>query len=141
MSEYAPYTGFGDDPSTSIKFTILMPNDTLPHWSGGPRLSVREIPGSNRVNVRSTGREPYQVTFDLAVARVEDLNALDAAQGTVAALRYPWGLTKPVGGHYEQILNRAYLTIPGVRLMRIEDERIDPDGYTELRATFLREAP
>lgn len=141
MSDYAPFTGFGDDPATSIKFTILLPADTLPDWTGGPRLTVKRIPGGNRVNVRNTGRNPYQISLRLALPTLADMEALDAAQGTTGTLRYVWGLTKSIGGSFEHLGDgRDYVAIPGVRLMELADAVIEPETY-EVTATFLKAAP
>lgn len=140
MSRFAPFTGFGDDPSTSIKFRIL-PGDAMPDWQGGPRLNIRKIPGGKRVNIRNTGGDPYTVSIRLAFDCRSDFDRMDAAQGTQAALRYSWGETRRAGGHYEDIQGRAYLTIPGVWLMGLEDPRRLPDGTVKVTASFLREAP
>jgi hypothetical protein len=140
MSDFAPFTGFGDDPSTSIKFTVVRPDGVLPDWSGGPGLRQKTIPGSTRVNIRRMGRQPYTVSFRLLFDTTAAFEAMDAAQGDVATLRYAWGITKTVGGHHEQILHRGYLAIPGVRLLQLVDEQIEPDGQCEATATFLKPA-
>jgi hypothetical protein len=137
MCIYAPFTGFGDDPNTSVKFTIMLPGETMPDWSGGPRLRQKKIPGSSRVNIRNTGRDPYIVTFLLDVDSLEEYEALDRMQGVEATLRYAWGITKPVGGHYESIQNVGYLAIPNVRLMQLSDPVVDVETYST-SATFLK---
>ena len=140
MITYAPYTGFGDDPNTAVKFGIRRSNQyTAPDWSGGPRETVKRIPGSSRVNIRTTGRDPYTVSFRLHFQTHDEFERFNALQGTTATLRYPWGVTKTVGGTYDYRAGVAYLAIPGVRLMSLTDEEIGPE-YAEVTATFMKEA-
>lgn len=134
----APYTGFGNDPEAAISFHIVSETGVFPDWSGGPRLTEKVI--GNRVVVRNMGRNPYRVTFRLELPDRRALAALDAAQGTVATLRYPYGVTRELpGSDHELIGGWAYLVIPGVRLLTIGDDvLIQPDGIVEVSATFLK---
>ena len=136
---WAPFTGFGDDPSTSVKFGILVPDGTQMNWSGGPKLVQRTIPGGHRVNTRRTGRAPYEISLRIFFANTHDLERLDAMQGDVSMLRYAWGLTKPVGGYHAQHDGRAYLVLPETRLLQLSDEIIEVDGTAECTARFQRE--
>lgn len=141
MSRIAPFTGFGSDPSTSLKFDVLSDQGRTPDWTGGPRLIERTIPGSNRVNVRNTGRDPYRITLTLRLDSLTALNALDAMQGTSATLRYAWGVTKPLDGHHEHHAGEDYLAVPNVRLMRLSNVVRRPNGTVTVEAEFIKEAP
>src|SRR5690606_1853348 len=136
MSRIAPFTGFGSDPSTSLKFDVLSDQGRTPAWTGGPRLSERTIPGSNRVNVRHTGRDPYRVTLTLRVGPPADLTAPHAVHSTPATLRYAWGITRPLDGHHEHHAGEDYLAIHNVRLMRLSGVVRRPNGTVTVEAEF-----
>ena len=131
----APYTGFGDDANTSVKFGVLA-RGKVADWTGGnPRISTKRIAGGG-VKYRITGTEPYTITLTLRFERTADLAALEALQGTTATLRYLYGITKPLGGAYEYRNGTAYLAIPGVRLMSVTGTEIYRDGSAVATATF-----
>ena len=140
MNRHAPYTGFGDEPNTAAKFTLLSQGGKAPAWEGGPRLRERKIPGSTRVNVRTTGRDPYVMTAQLRFATIADYEALDAMQGTTSTLRYLYGVTPTLGGRYEYMGGDGYLVLPNVRLMSLTTPVVYRNGSVVASATFSREA-
>lgn len=131
----APYTGYGDDPATSVKFGVLTKGRAT-DWSGGQqRITERRIAGGG-VKYRITGRDPYTITLRLRFETTADLAALEAMQGATATLRYLYGITKPLHGTYEYRQGTAYLAIPGVRLMRVDEQTIYRNGSAVATATF-----
>lgn len=139
----APFTGFGATTNTSVKFGILLPggaNDTLPQWSGGPRLNQFTIRHSSRVVTQTDGRDPYTVTWRLWFDDVESLEALDALQGTRATLWYTERLTKRIGGEVVNLAGHDYLQLTDVLLVRIDprSEVRHVDGSCEATVTFQR---
>src|SRR5690606_11132563 len=140
MSRIAPFTGFGADPSTSLKFDVLSDQGRTPDWTGGPHLIERTITGSNRVNVRNTGSDPYRITLTLRLDSLTALNAMDAMQGTAATLRDAWGVTKPLHGHHEHHAGEDYLDVPNVRLLRLSNVVRRPNGTVTVEAEFITEA-
>lgn len=134
----APFTGFGDDYNTSIKFQIEYPSRGFPHWAGGPKLSQHTIANSDRVVTQYHGRTPWRISLTLWLATIDELEALDGLQGRRHTLRYLWGLSKRVGGAKETILSIDYLTLPGTLLVALTDEVIAVDGVCEVTATFER---
>ena len=131
----APYTGFGDDANTSVKFGVLA-KGRVAEWSGGQqRITTKKIAGGG-VKYRITGRDPYTITLPLRFESTADLAALEALQGTTATLRYLYGITKPLHGTYEYRMGTAYLAIPGVRLLRVEDTEVFRNGACGASATF-----
>lgn len=137
MTRIAPHTGFGDDPETAIRFAIQRESGyRVADWSGGPRLSVKTIGSS--VAIRNMGRDPYRVTWTLRLPDRAQFARLDAAQGTSATLRYPYGVTRDLDGDHERIAGVDYLILPATRLLTIGEPVIQADGQVEVTATFLR---
>lgn len=136
--ELSPFTGFGDDPNTSVKFRLQRSAGRLPDWRGGPRLTQFVVPHSDRTITQHGGRDPWTVTFRLWFATVADLELLDALQGSRATLRYRAGLTKRVGGTVTMLGDVAYLVLPGTLLAVLSDVVVEVDGSCEATATFER---
>lgn len=133
-----PFTGFGDDPHSSIKFGMVHDRGKVSDWSGGPRLRQHKI-ALGGVVTQTTGRDPWVLKATLLLDSVEDLEALDHLQGKRATLRYGWGITKRVGGTKEIILNDTYLTLPGTMLVSVDDTNsYISDGRRKATATFER---
>lgn len=137
----SPFTGFGDDPNTSIKFGWRRTSGQLPDWEGGPKLNTFAIANSDREVTQYGGRTPWSITVRLWFANRDDLDAMDALQGRRATLRYLYGMTKRAGGEPETILGTRYLVLPDTMLMRLE--ALDHDGVAtgprEAMATFRRQ--
>ena len=135
----APFTGFGDNANTSVKFGILA-QGKVPDWSGGgPRITEKKIAGGG-VKRRITGTDPYTVTFDLRFESHDDLAALEALRGTTATLRYLYGITKPLYGTYAYLAGTGYLVLPGVTLLDVRGQTHYRNGTAHATATFSVEA-
>lgn len=140
MSDFAPFTGFGNDTNSSVKFGILFDGNTLPNWTGGPRISQWAVANSDRTITQVNGRDPWTITLSLEFERVADLELLDGLQGQRATLRYIAGITKTVGGTVETLQGTRYLTLPDTLLLGITNDVIEVDGTCTCDATFQRSA-
>jgi hypothetical protein len=138
INDYAPFTGFGDDYSASVKFAILHPDEMFPQWSSAHRSSKHAIPGSNVTVTQYHGRAPWSVTLRLYFASIDELEALDQLVGRKATLRYMWGISKTVGGYKWPIEGQNYLVLPGTILDSMSDERYEIDGPAEATVRFER---
>lgn len=134
----APFTGFGDDTNTSVKFGILAPDGRVPNWSGGPRLRQHAIANSDRTVTQQTGRDPWRVTFRVEFATIAELELMDDLQGTRATLRYQHGFTKRTGGTVTNLAGINYLVLPDTLLERVDNELYEVDGHCEADLTFSR---
>jgi hypothetical protein len=136
----APFTGFGDDANSSIKFGIdVTGQDTVPNWTGGePDLTTHRVRNSSDVITQLHGREPRTLTLRLWFASLDDLEALEGVQGAQATLRYLWGITSRAGGTKETRGAHSYLVLPETLLARVTDQRTYIGGTAEAVATFQR---
>jgi len=136
----SPFTGYGDDPNTSVKFGLRRINGAMPDWQGGPKLTFHAIVNSDREVSQYHGRTPWTITLRLRFADRAALEAMDALQGRRATLRYLFGLTKRAGGHAETILGTRYLVLPETLLLSLETVEIEglAGGSREAMATFQR---
>lgn len=138
VNELSPFTGFGDDTNTSVKFSIGYVSDRIPDWSGGPRLVQHPVLHSNRTITQFGGRDPWTVTFRLWFGSIADLEALDALQGLRSTLRYRANLTRRVGGTTAMLGDVSYLVLPETLLLAVGDVEIEVDGTCEATVTFQR---
>lgn len=138
MDLLAPFTGFGNDTNSSVKFGILAPDGRVPNWSGGPRLHRLTVPHSDRTVTQNGGRDPWVVTFRCLFDTIADLELVDQLQGTRATLRYQAGMTKRAGGTVTTLQGVSYLVLPETMLDRISDETYEADGQCEATLTFSR---
>ena len=138
INQYAPWTGFGDDYRTSVKFALLHPEDMFPQWTSNPVLSRHHIRNSNKTITQYHGRTPWTVSLRLMLASIDDLELLDGVVGQIATLRYIYGISKRVGGTKEHLLGGTYLKLPDTLLEALSDEAYEIDGPCEVTATFSR---
>lgn len=138
MNYRAPFTGWGDDTNTSIKFGILTPDGRVPNWSGGSKLNRLEIPHSDSEILQNGGRDPWFVTFRAYFDSIDDMEMMDQLQGTRQTLRYTAGLTKKAGGTVQVLGETSYLILPNTMLDRISDELYEIEGAAEATLTFSR---
>ena len=135
------FTGFGDDPNTSIKFQLLKNrNGTDPNWSGGQPVVNRFRPlHSNDVIKQYGGREERVLVTRLLFAEVADMDALDSVQGRQSTLRVPWSrLTRGEGVKETLPDGKSYLKTTSVELEALVDQRRLNDGRAIATATFRR---
>ena len=137
----APFSGFGDDQATSVKFvTITRYNDPIPDWEGGDReISYHGIGQGQEVTQRH-GWKPWLLTMRLWFETPQAFALMASLQGERATLRYRWGLTKPLDGTKATILNTDYLVLPDtlfVSLAPVRGSGVVP-GVPEALATFRR---
>ena len=138
VNDYAPYTGFGDDYTVSVKFAILHPDNSFPQWSSASRMSEHSIRNSNKTVVQFHGRAPYEITLPLYFASIDDLEEMDAVVGRSATLRYIYGISKRIGGAKQTISGQNYLTLPNTILWSISNEQYEINGPCEASVTFRR---
>ncbi len=138
INNYAPYTGFGDDYTVSVKFAILHPENTFPQWSSSARMSEHTIRNSNKTVTQFHGRNSYELTIPLYFASIDDLEAMDFLVGRSATLRYIYGISKRIGGARETISGQNYLTLPNTILWSISNEQYEINGPCEASVTFRR---
>lgn len=136
-----PFSGFGDDTNTSVKFiTITKLHDPIPDWEGGDRnLSDHDIGNGLQVTQRH-GWKPWLLTMRLWFEAPGDLALMASLQGEAATLRYRWGLTKQVDGTKQTLVDRDYLVLPDTMLLTLKPVREGGvvTGVPEALATFRR---
>jgi hypothetical protein len=124
MYDIEPFTGYGDDTNSSIKFGIMFDDDYIADWEGGdPILSKHPIANSNRNVTQYHGRTPYTMTCLVTLANKNDLMLLWSVSGTPATLRYKWGVTVDAGGEKVPIGDDDYLVLPGTILEQVKPVR------------------
>lgn len=138
LNSYAPWTGFGNDSRTSVKFVLLHPENSFPQWSSAPKLARISIPNSNVTITQYRGREPWEVQMRLLFANFDDLDLMDSQVGRTNTLRYMWGISKRVGGVKEYLDGQAYLRLDDTLLLGLSDEVYEVDETCEATATFSR---
>ena len=142
MSHIDPFTGFGDDTNTSVKFGIRAERGVTPDWDGGEATITQWlIPNSNgrQVTQVSTAK-PTTVTFEVLVGSRSDMQMLKslAATGTRATLRYLRGITTDNGGIVRTYLGTSYLELPNTLLMKVKTVSNLRDGRSIAELTFQR---
>jgi hypothetical protein len=139
---YAPFTGFGDDTNWSVKFSILAgTGGQVAEWQGGDQIVSRfRIANSGREVAQRFGFSPWEWTVRLEFASLDDQMLLAHMAGTEQTLRYLDGLTMPLDGVPETLLDVQYLSLPGTELVGIAASPFDPvrGGPREAMATFRR---
>jgi hypothetical protein len=140
MNHDHSFTGFGDEPNTSVKFDVLMDGDRLPDWKSVPRTKKLEVLHSSRTVYQSGGRDDWAIAIRIALASVAELELLDSLIEHAATLRIPWGITKTAGGTHEPYADAEYLLLPDTTLdaLEVDESQSQPDGYREAIAVFSR---
>lgn len=118
-SSWAPYTGFGDEISQSVKFTILQSGDSVAQWESPALISEHQMANSSRTVTQMHGRGPRKASFLLEFETRADYERLDALLGTRATLRYIDGITNRTDGVLETIVNVRYLALPETMLVAL----------------------
>lgn len=113
------FTGFGDNPETSVKFGLLLDDQQMADWEGEAKLSFHDIANSDKTVVQYHGRGPVTLEVNLEFASLVDYEMLDALVGHHATLRYMWGATKSVGGYKETRNFFDYLVLPDTLLLSL----------------------
>lgn len=137
-----PFTGFGDDINTSIKFMLIryVNSDSEHGWTGGDaKLPTFEPLHSNDVVTQYHGRSPMTFTSRLWFRDIRDLQAMLDVRGRQSTLRYAWGITTNAGGVKETLPDgRSYLTLPGTILLGMSEIKTPRGQQPEATATFRR---
>lgn len=133
---YAPYTGFGYDYQTSVKFGILWPESNFPTWTSKPILTRKMVGNSGDYHTQFHGREPWNCTFRLLFGSIEEVEFFDAMVGQEATLWYRAGLGKSLDGTRRAIGGVDYLVLPFTTLDDINNETYEFDGHCEVSASF-----
>jgi hypothetical protein len=135
-----PFTGFGDDPNSSIKFMMIRRGDDPDYgWEGGtPRLATHQILNSSDTITQTRGRDPYVMTVRLWFADRASLVALRAVQGAWATLRYNADMTDDIGGTVETRPHGRYRVLPETLLVSVDEVRVPRGQQPEAVATFQR---
>jgi hypothetical protein len=138
MTSRDPFTGFGDDTNTSIKFGIRAVGGVTPDWEGGKRINQFEIPNSDRTVTQIGGAKPQDVTFEVLVGSRADIQMLKNLIGVRATLRYLRGITTDEGGTVRTYLGTQYLELPNALLMKVAKVVNLRDGRSLAELTFQR---
>jgi hypothetical protein len=139
-SPYAPFTGFGDDTNSSVKFGIMLPADEVPLWELEPRLSKFAIPHSNRTTTQYGGLGEWSVSFVVDIDTTDALVMLQQLQGQQATLRYQYRITNNPGGDVETIGNVTYVVLPETLLDNVSRVTRDVGDTCTATLTFTRTA-
>lgn len=142
MSDLHPFTGFGDDTNSSVKFTPLLGRNGFPDWEGGdPRMEQRPIVLSSRTNTQVWGYDPYVITIHVEFANRTAVDLMRAVRGTRATLRYIDGITTRIDGAVVPGLGGVkYLTFPDTLLLKMAGVVNVVDDIWEADLTFQRAA-
>ena len=135
------FTGFGDEPATSIKFQLLKNRDgSDPAWGGGePSASRFRVLHSNDVISQYGGRGERVMAARLLFADAADMERLDLVVGRQATLRYGWGITTRIEGQAETLPDGVrYLVLPGTELESLTGQTRYRGGQATATATFRR---
>lgn len=140
--DYAPFTGFGDDTNSSVKFTILYDGRVVPWWQGGqPEIQQwKVVNGGGRTITQVGDPDPWIITLALEFEDRADYHLLEAVGGLRATLRYRFGITNDAGGTVQTLQGVRYLTLPDTLLMGLSKAEGEPDGVCTADATFQRPA-
>lgn len=140
QSRAFPFTGFGDDPDTAIKFMLVRHPQAPAHaWTAsGARISSHIIHNSNDEVTQYHGRGPTLLTTRLWLQDMPAVEALLAVVGRSATLRYRWGLTTNPGGTKETRAGRSYVVLPDTLLASVDDVQVLRGRQPEVTATFRR---
>lgn len=133
-----PFTGFGDDTNTAVKFGIRAVGGVTPDWDGGEATITQWY----HIGVTQIGPpKPTEVTFEVLVDSRADMQLLKelAATGTRATLRYLRGITTDTGGTVATYLGTQYLELPDTLLMKAEVVSNYRDGRSIAELTFQRD--
>lgn len=137
-----PFTGFGDDPNWSVKFSIQGQPGSVRDWDSKPRTAVLTPATGNRTIRQRRGRDPWSIEVELLFDSSDELEALDALVGTKATLRCRWGTYKRMGGALEMIGSDAYLALPDTYLASLDEHTgyiNSPGGRRKATARFERD--
>lgn len=114
------FTGFGDNPETSVKFGLLLDgSQQMADWEGEAKISFHDIANSDKTVTQYHGRGPVTLEVELEFESLVDYESLDALIGHYATLRYAWGTTKSVGGYKETRNFFDYLVLPDTMLLSL----------------------
>lgn len=139
-SPIAPFTGFGDDTNTAIKFGILAPGGVVPLWELQPRVNVFPVLHSNRTITQYGGLGLWSVTFDVDVDTTDALTLLQMLQGQQATLRYQYRVTNNPGGTVATIQDITYVVLPDTLLAGVGAITRLVDDTCTASLTFTRPA-
>lgn len=139
-SPLAPFTGFGDDTNSSIKFGILAPGGEVPLWELEPRVSKMPIPHSNRTTTQYGGLGEWSVSFQVDVDTTDALVMLQQLQGQQATLRYQYRITNNPGGTVATIGSVTYVVLSETLLDRVSQVTRDVGDTCTATLTFTRTA-
>ncbi len=138
MSMIDPFTGFGDDTNSSVKFQMQSDRGRVPNWTSTAQLKQFMIPNSDRTITQRLGRDPWVMTCKLLFASIDDLELFDVLQGQRSTLRYVAHITSRAGGTVETLLSTQYLRLPETLLKDAKTEATYRSGQFTVAATFER---
>ena len=130
MNDLSPFTGFGDDTNTSVKFSISAPGGVVPLWTLEPRGTKLPVPHSNRTIIQASGLGEWSVTFRVEVDTTDELELLQALQYQRATLRYRHRVTNNPGGTITTLQGVSYVVLPDTLLDRVSNETREVEGST-----------
>lgn len=137
----SPFTGFGDDQNTSVKFVHFTGwRDPLPDWQGGDaKLSYHPIANSDIEVTQYHGRESQELELRIWLATGADLALLHSMVGQRATLRYRVGsVLTNADGSIKTIGNTDYVILPDTILANMTDRGKPALGFPEATVTFRR---
>lgn len=139
MNDLAPFTGFGNDQHSSIKFGILLNSSgRLPQPSLSRRIARLSMSTGNRVVKQRRGFTEWTWTWPIEFATIADYERMLGMQGERSTLRLLADMTPVMGGYVAPILDVQYLHLPETFLASLDGLEIWPDGTVEATATFER---
>lgn len=134
-----PFSGFGDDTNSSVKFSLVSDRGVIADWAYTPTINEHAIPHSGRVVTQYGGQRALELETGLLFDDPHSFDIFNALQGQQATLRYAYGLTSDAGGTAVAGLGGVlYLTLPETLLFRVAKVRRYRDGHVACSATFKR---
>jgi hypothetical protein len=135
----SPFTGFGDDTNTSIKFVHFTGlHEPMPAWSGGGRKFTRHDIGNGQTVTQAHGGEDRTLTLRMWFATQDDLEIMASLVGQTATLRYRTGIIAYDGADKATIGDTTYLVLPDTQLASLTGREKATLGFPEATATFWR---
>ncbi len=140
MNYPVPFSGFGDDTNTSVKFNLVHQGGMVGDWNSKPRLAQFDILYSNRTTTQYRGMDAEEIELKLMFGSLADYSFFKSLRGTRHTLRYLWDITDPLDGTCETLLGIQYLNLPNTLLLSVDSIQRHLKGPIVVDATFQRAA-
>jgi hypothetical protein len=133
---------FGTTGSGIVSFAVVAdnPRGQIAGWSGGPKIIVTPIAGSDPpiTQLEKIYTGPSRVMWRLYLDSIEDYQALKAKEGTIDILTVAAN-TQTHPGDAVTVNGEPHVQLPHTQLLLLNDEDVRFADYVEVEATFVRQ--